>query len=532
MMAERERFAEIAFRVCLNTDVHQPRMKSSNSHILLLTAIALAIPIMVNLGSDKPSPPTAEPIPELLPDSNSPIIEAPGFVDRASVSMQRKSVEGRDVDRDESLTTIDETPVGGKIGGFVYDDNQIGFGGAEVQLYAKAKLMQSETSRENGRFAFTDLKSGKYSVRINGDKLPEEFLGPWRQSVGTPGQGNQYQAKRVSIPSEGGSFEVELRVFAKSVAWGTVLGRDGKPVENATVRLQGSAARGQPASLHADAFTDKDGRFEIQNVYPGTYVLTASPFFATEKLYQTQLAPIPLAVTILAGGVYDLGIIQLGVGTNTIVGRVVDEQGVPFKNLRVIAYPAGSPGEGFREYGLSALFGEAHTDADGYYRLERIPDAAVNIHVGADYMEKPLGTAQAAFWIPPISVILSGSKEHFVPDAILPRSRPFRIYGYVTIDEEWGAKTKNTFADFFIHATLLDPQAPPVPNRPSFHINRVHEIDSTTGEFEIMLETPHHPIKVTIGCRRRGTSSFETVIYDLVPNGEIELTPVFPMTTD
>jgi len=390
-----------------------------------------------------------------------------------------------------------DAPPAGVIHGFVRDDIGRPFEGLQVDLISAQGIARSTNSNPDGSFRFIGLPGARYTVRLNSDKVPDGYLGPWRQNVPSPGQGNDYQAKVIEMPDNGKTFEIELLVFAKSTTWGIVVGPDGEPVANFYVRLQGAASSGQPSSLNATTRTDSTGRFEMGGVYPGKYLLHAWPSEDTLEFYHTQPAPIPRAIEIAASGTYDLGVIQLGAGKNTVVGRVVDELGVPFKDLPVIAYPSGSPGEGYQEYGMSSVVAQASTNSDGFYRLEQIPDITINIHVGADYMREPLGKAQAAFWVAPLEVRLSGSRVTTVQERVLPRSRPFRIFGAVKIDEEWGKNNSVAFEDIAIVADLLDPDSPPVPNRPNFHIHQKHKVDPKTGQFEILLETPHHPVRIT-----------------------------------
>ena len=397
-----------------------------------------------------------------------------------------------------------------------------------MKLFSDGKSHTQFNTLEGGRFSFNGLGAAQYSVRIDENTLPEHVLGPWEQHKNSPGQGNSYQAQKVRVSQLGETHEVELRVFAASVAWGSVQGMDGGPVENADVRLLGSANSGQPSSLMASALTDDSGRFEIRRIYPGRYLVQVFPQLSTQELYRAQPAPIPTPIEILPGGTYELGTLQLGVGENSVTGHVVDESGVPFEGLEVFAYPAGSPGDGFLEFKMNSRIATATTDSDGRYRLDQIPDATIKIHVGADYMEKPLGEAQAAFWIEPQVIQLSGSKEHIALDSVLPRSKPFRIYGTVDLDSEWSSINGVRLGDIRIDVDLLDPSAHPIPNRPSFQTNRIYKPNSSTGSFEILLETPHHPVSIAFTCNRATIREVSESIYDLIPNGEIELTPRFP----
>jgi hypothetical protein len=456
--------------------------------------------------------------------------EAPlrGPVRASSSSRDRAAVEDVDSELDVPRTTSEGPADGSVIHGFVRDDLDTPVEGARVALHTERRTVATVETLDDGSFRFEGVKTGEYSVRVDPTKLPERYLAPWRQDVPSAAPGNDYQAKQVRVPQEGGTFEVALRVFERAVAWGVVVGSDGEPVEGVQVRLQGSAASGQPSSLSSTTYTDVSGRFEMKDVYPGRFIVEVYSQAATNENDRDQPAPIPYGIQVAAGGRYDLGTIRLGGGGNSVVGQVIDQSGVPFEGLPVIAYPAGSPGEGFLEYKMNVVLARSETDADGYYRLDRLPDAGVKIHVGADYMVKPLGEAQAAFWIYPLEIVLSGSREHHALPSVLPRSRPFRIHGNVTLDESWARARRASPEHVSIVVSQLDPEAPPIPNRPSYLGPRRFDVNPATGEFDVLLETPHNAIKVTFSCRLGRSADIEEIVYDLPPNGELELFPHFP----
>jgi len=414
----------------------------------------------------------------------------------------------------------------GVIRGKVLDDLERPVARVMVELFLERDGPVSATQAvADGRFDFDGLPGGSYSVRLNAESLPSGVLPPWRQDMGTPGNGNKYEAKRVEMPKTGGTFDVELRVFTPSVAWGRVVGPAGESVEGVHVRLQGAASAGQPSSLMAEAYSDASGRFEIENVYPGRYVAEVYPQSASNSFYHTVPAPIPPAFEILAGGTYDIGVLQLGGGTNTVFGRVVDEEGVPFAGLPVIAYPAGSPGEGYSPYTMSSTLAGATTDDAGRYRLDRLPSAPVKIAAGPDYLGKPLGERLAAFHAPQLEIDLgSGRATYHAEEMVVPRSRPFRVHGTATLDSSWASEHGVTLSKVRFTVRLVDPDAPPVANRPSFRTNRKYRVDKDTGDYEWLCETPHPPV-VLVFSSSRGEPEPVEVLVDPQPNGSVEFHP-------
>ena len=135
---------------------------------------------------------------------------------------------------------------------------------------------------------------------------------------------------------------------------GTVVNKDGKPIEGASI-----VNRGGTSSDERKATTDAQGRFRLDNVFTKWGSVGGHELFVTAKHFAPQQLefkpgdrehPAELNVTLAAG--------------HRIRGRVVDEQGQPLANVSVYYADSDHGGE---------LGGNATTDAEGRFEFDSLP---------------------------------------------------------------------------------------------------------------------------------------------------------------
>lgn len=146
---------------------------------------------------------------------------------------------------------------------------------------------------------------------------------------------------------------------AQHVVEGQVIDSEGAPVAGAEVKLQPAlGGPTPPADAELEAETDASGAFRVTSDDPGPFLLHARhPDFAPRTLERVAAGGEPLEIVLDAG--------------LEIVGRVLDaNRGDPIHGARV---RAASSFVGARAQGLLA---EALTDAEGRFRLERLPAGA------------------------------------------------------------------------------------------------------------------------------------------------------------
>ena len=120
--------------------------------------------------------------------------------------------------------------------------------------------------KEDQQFTIDPLNPGDYRVQV--ENLPQ---GTYVKSIRYGGEDvlngtlqiSQRSADRLSIILSTNSGAVE----------GTVIGRNGARLSNAAVALVPDASHRQRSDLYRSAYTDDAGRFRLEGVAPGVYML-------------------------------------------------------------------------------------------------------------------------------------------------------------------------------------------------------------------------------------------------------------------
>lgn len=145
-----------------------------------------------------------------------------------------------------------------------------GIAGATVTLSTRGRESYHATSDASGIFRIAGVQPGEYRVRYQKPGFEELY----RPGFGQP-------PLRVGTA---GSVRADAELAPFVILRGRVLNPDGKPAADVAVRL----------GWHDPTQTDADGRFELDELRPGTYWLLASPLSDKPRpanSEQTQLIP-------------------------------------------------------------------------------------------------------------------------------------------------------------------------------------------------------------------------------------------------
>ena len=185
----------------------------------------------------------------------------------------------------------------------------------------------------NGTVQFIGLIPGRYDVVASApDMLPG-------------GSGPAIGELRRPVTLKAGENPVVLFTFRKPAAIrGQVLSPEGKPVRGATVEvvMTKSQFRGRPVvGAGAGSSTDAEGRFRIEKLVPGRYMVRArlpAPDDAPLNfvyLPGTTAVSDATPVVLESGDDVTIGITALGVPAVPVGGRVVDADGDPVQDATI-----------------------------------------------------------------------------------------------------------------------------------------------------------------------------------------------------
>lgn len=134
---------------------------------------------------------------------------------------------------------------------------------------AELRGSRSTTTDDQGRFSFTALPAGRYSLSANKPGHLSVTYGQRRPGT----QGTQIQL------SDGQKFSATLQIPRGSVLTGTVLDENGDATPGTNVRAMRFVRQGERRTLQSSGSgsTDDRGIYRIFNLQPGEYVVCATP---------------------------------------------------------------------------------------------------------------------------------------------------------------------------------------------------------------------------------------------------------------
>jgi len=218
-----------------------------------------------------------------------------------------------------------------------------------------------------GALRFQDLEPGSYLLRtvVGGGWLPDIPLD--EESRDDDGL-----CRRVLVPRGGATLE--LRFLRPARLAGIVSDPRGAPLAGTPVLVQDLLRPDPTWTLR----TDEAGAFAAERMTPSRYGIT----LAVPDL--GGLVAVPLSETLQPGRATWIDL-RLSEGRRSLRGRVADSEETGVEGLRLVCVlPEHAVG---RDGGVRALasrvVASGHTDADGYFHFERLPDVPLQIGVDA-----------------------------------------------------------------------------------------------------------------------------------------------------
>ncbi|MCG3135509.1 MAG: hypothetical protein HMLKMBBP_03168 [Planctomycetes bacterium] len=199
----------------------------------------------------------------------------------------------------------------------------------------------------DGAFTLAGLDDGKYLVMAN--------------AQGGGGGGGKRPVHLNGISAGSAGLEI---VMADGLAIeGVALGEDGKPL--ASIQISASPVKADGADdgeqqQWGHGQTDSLGRFKVQGLAPGKYVLTGAKWDQTQKQF------------VFSGGdgvaAGTTGVVLRETKGNTVTGKVVDEKGQPVAGVSLHVQSGN-------------FWRQAQTDANGAFELTGLPEGKLTVQV-------------------------------------------------------------------------------------------------------------------------------------------------------
>lgn len=227
---------------------------------------------------------------------------------------------------------------------------------ADPERSSAPRVSASRSSRtdDRGRFGFTDLAAGNYTLVMNG------------------GFASAVRARREVRVEEGESLEGARLVLERGLSIeGRVVDPSGRPVAGVSVGCMREQAVPDPGPIEeAEEISHVDGSFRLQGLKEGKYTVTAVAFYPPSENGGGDFASgwwravsagtrgLTLALPVAAW----------------IEGTVVDLEGAPIAGVRIQTEPVEDDGA---DVGVSEW--NAQSDAQGRFRVRVAAGSRVNL---------------------------------------------------------------------------------------------------------------------------------------------------------
>jgi hypothetical protein len=340
-------------------------MSNRSARTLTIAAIGLVVALLLwTIGRDSPRAFEAP-----LPDGGVSEDDQPADLVAETVKPERSSsATAAEALREQSASgpSTGQILVTVESGGRPLEGIGLGVFTKRTVLTRRPAEMTTRTGSA-GTATFKTVAPGEYYVRADGEDAETLYLPSWGPII--EGEREGYSTSAVTVVA-GRTSTVALSLLHAAKLRGFVYGPHGSPLPGASI-----AAEIVSGAHVTQVTTDNSGTYEAV-VYPGRYIVSA----AADWILTGVPSPPPIAAQLTAGQetIVDFGISP---GPCSVSGRVVDNDGQPFRGLAVRAYyTAAVTGRGLASIGDIAL--DTRTDQDGKFVLDGLYPLPISLQVG------------------------------------------------------------------------------------------------------------------------------------------------------
>ena len=370
------------------------------------------------------------------------------------------------------------------------------------------QVAQASLQGNNSQFVLQLPANSTYGLMVDPDSLAHGLIPPLLETrhgllMAKRLQPNDpyFFVKHQVVVQPGVEHKLDLRVGLPAKASGRILDPLGIPVPKVLVRL--TSLERHHGIQSEDSITNELGEFFMPEIFPGDYRLNIYVDPALVPAEADWSIPPPTDMTFAPGQSQNFGDLFLGRGDKTIVGWVVNQDGLPFAGLPILCYSNEPVEEGVPAHRMGSALTRVTTDARGYFELKNVEAIAVKISCTPDYSPgQALGAGKPAMWEYPIELDLSKGPNFIdIGELVVDESRPFTISGNLIFDTAWLQKPEHSKKDLRITISQVKGEELPEGIRRN-PINQVRvPIDKKANTFSYKVETPMTAVRLTFSLK-------------------------------
>jgi hypothetical protein len=177
------------------------------------------------------------------------------------------------------------------------------------------------TTLDDGTYLFRHIRGGEATVAMRIPGVTKSGAGRWRQ--------------KVTFPSSG-TFTLNIQVPATATVEGTVTAKGtGAPIANMAVIASATGEGSKEGALQSSVVqTDENGRYRIENLFPGTYRIQVGGSASGKSQPFSKFVGQTMPDISLAEGAVETLDFSLETG-GVLVVEALDDAGVPLAGVRV-----------------------------------------------------------------------------------------------------------------------------------------------------------------------------------------------------
>lgn len=226
----------------------------------------------------------------------------------------------------------------------------------------------------DGRYVINDLTTGQYYVMM-------ETWNEWtHQLLYYPDAVTEEGAELVPVVEGQQTSGIDFQITIEKphgVIFGRVVDESGHPLPDVTVQAQSNYSDPYYRPYWAEAMTDSDGNYRIENLMNGSYLVSAYAYAGWQYVQRwwpdakdpENAMPVLISDDDTPGSI-DFAL-PVKIGTCSISGHVLSDENQPLNGASIVLNPSQPADDG--KLKTNAVWAYANSDSTGFYLIEHLP---------------------------------------------------------------------------------------------------------------------------------------------------------------